>query len=164
VYRKLAEDLLQHCRPLPLSGFQQIGTLPTRQLIRSVTKACHFNAAWRRRAPRPIRPPGASYSRPNDYMLNESQPYKYRDWYKTISSPPGEDVDWLSPITSKYTLCATKSGKVVCWSVGSNSPLATWDAGYRWELWKCRVEFEESTVYFTMAKVLQGSYVCLLLE
>jgi hypothetical protein len=27
----------------------------------------------------------------------------------------------------------------------------------KWELWKCRVEFEERTVYFTMARVLKGS-------
>jgi hypothetical protein len=26
----------------------------------------------------------------------------------------------------------------------------------KWELWKCRVEFEERTVYFTMARVLKG--------
>lgn len=28
----------------------------------------------------------------------------------------------------------------------------------KWELWKCRVEFDERAVYFTMARVLKGSY------
>lgn len=27
----------------------------------------------------------------------------------------------------------------------------------KWELWKCRVEFDERAVYFTMARVLEGS-------
>jgi hypothetical protein len=80
-------------------------------------------------------------------------------WYKVVSAPPGEEVDWLSPITSSYTLCATKSGKVVCWDVQTDTCLAEWNPGARWELWKCRVEFEERTVFFTMAKVLAGSYV-----
>lgn len=78
-------------------------------------------------------------------------------WYKVVSAPPEEDVDWLSPITSSYTLCATKSGKVVCWDVQTDTCLAEWNPKERWELWKCRVEFEERTVFFTMAKVLAGS-------
>ncbi|KAG6867405.1 hypothetical protein C0993_003197 [Termitomyces sp. T159_Od127] len=77
-----------------------------------------------------------------------------KQWYKVVSAPPGEEVDWLSPITSSYTLCATKTGKVVCWDVQTDRCLAEWSPGERWELWKCRVEFEEKTVYFTMAKVL----------
>ncbi|KAF8655886.1 hypothetical protein AX16_002871 [Volvariella volvacea WC 439] len=81
-----------------------------------------------------------------------------KNWYKIVSAPPGEEVDWLSPITSSYTLCATKSGKVVCWDVQTDSCLAEWNPGARWELWKCRVEFEERTVFFTMARVLSGSY------
>lgn len=91
--------------------------------------------------------------------LTLSSPYPARTWYKVVSAPPDEEVDWLSPITSSYTLCATKSGKVVCWDVQSDSCLAEWNPGERWELWKCRVEFEERTVYFTMAKILDGSYV-----
>jgi hypothetical protein len=31
------------------------------------------------------------------------------------------------------------------------------DAEKKWELWKCRVEFDERAVYFTMARVLEGS-------
>jgi hypothetical protein len=79
------------------------------------------------------------------------------NWYKVVSAPPDEEVDWLSPITSSYTLCATKSGKVVCWDVQTDSCLAEWNPGERWELWKCRVEFEEKTVFFTMAKIVVGS-------
>lgn len=80
-------------------------------------------------------------------------------WYKVISAPPNEEVDWLSPITSSYSLCATKSGKVVCWDVHRDRCLAEWDPKERWELWKCRVEFEIRTVFFTMAKVLHRSCV-----
>ncbi len=91
---------------------------------------------------------------------NKKQQHPERTWYKVVSAPPGEEVDWLSPITSSYTLCATKSGKVVCWDVHTDSCLAEWTPGSgtgttgtggggereRWELWKCRVEFEERTV------------------
>lgn len=89
-------------------------------------------------------------------------PERSSKWYKVVSAPPGEDVDWLSPITSSYTLCATKSGKVVCWDVQTNTCLAEWTPGERWELWKCRVEFEEKTVFFTMAKIIHGTSVPLL--
>jgi hypothetical protein len=38
-------------------------------------------------------------------------------WCKVVGTPPDEEVDWLSPITVSYTLCAIKSGRVVCWGV-----------------------------------------------
>jgi len=79
-----------------------------------------------------------------------------RNWYTVVSTPPNEEVDWLSPITANYSLCATKSGKVICWDVQRDAELATWSPGERWELWKCRVEFEHRTVFFTMARVLGG--------
>lgn len=104
----------------------------------------------------------------------------------------------MSPITSSYTLCATKSSRVICWDVARDVCLAEWDprtlsaqrgicdrvskdshkverrkskedgddnddgqedvdAEKKWELWKCRVEFDERAVYFTMARVLEGS-------
>ncbi|KZP18836.1 hypothetical protein FIBSPDRAFT_828896 [Athelia psychrophila] len=136
VFRKFAHALLCRCRPLPLPGFQRIADLSTDQLMRSVNKATRFEDAWRRRAPRPMRtePDGA--------------------WCKVVSSPENEEIDWLSPITSSYMLCATKSGKVVCWDVASDSSIAEWNPGQKWELWKCRVEFDERAVYFTMAKLL----------
>lgn len=79
-------------------------------------------------------------------------------WYKVVRAPPDEEIDWLSPITSSYTLCATKRGKVVCWDVQTDQALAEWNPGEKWELWKCRVEFEQRTVFFTMAKVISGTY------
>ena len=81
---------------------------------------------------------------------------KSKSWYKIVGTPPGEEVDWLSPITASYNLCATKSGKVICWDVHQDVGIAVWNFGERWELWKCRVEFEQRIVYFTMAKVLTG--------
>ncbi|KDR69834.1 hypothetical protein GALMADRAFT_282524 [Galerina marginata CBS 339.88] len=187
VYRKLATDLLRRCRALPLKGFQRLADLNTEALILAVNKATHYETAWRVRAPRPIGREGwderTGVNRRSNYMdvaprgvgvgvgkrdgdgrvkvssssSSAQQQQQHFKWYKIVSAPPGEEVDWLSPITSSYTLCATKSGKVVCWDVQSNTCLAEWNPGARWELWKCRVEFEERTVFFTMAKVLAGS-------
>ena len=45
---------------------------------------------------------------------------------------PSEEVEWLSPITSSYSLCAVKSCKVVCWDVRRDMCLAEWDSKGRW--------------------------------
>ncbi|TFK63662.1 hypothetical protein BDN72DRAFT_847371 [Pluteus cervinus] len=173
VYRKLATDLLRRCRALPLKGFQRLTDLTTEQLIRSVNKATRYEVAWLQRAPMPLSStPGPYPGFQSNYMDNADAIVTKSDWdcdesddgvsskkwYKVVSAPPGEDVDWLSPITSSYTLCATKSGKVVCWDVQTDKCLAEWNPGGGWELWKCRVEFEERTVFFTMARILTHSY------
>ncbi|KAG2135538.1 hypothetical protein BD769DRAFT_1352626, partial [Suillus cothurnatus] len=159
VYRQLAHDLLARSRPLPLHSFQRLSDLSTPALIAAVDRARGFEKAWAIRAPRPARP----------------NPYYGNQWYITISVPSQEEIDWLSPITSSYTLCATKSGRVLCWDVRRDICLAEWDPRSltsscggdedededdedKWELWKCRVEFEERTVYFTMARVLKGHH------
>ncbi|KAF8058626.1 hypothetical protein FPV67DRAFT_1523101 [Lyophyllum atratum] len=146
VYRQIATDLLRRCRALPLKGFQRLTDLSTEQLIRSPISTG----------------PYTDINQHSNYMdvargvdTGRSRTEK---WYKVVSAPPDEDVDWLSPITSSYTLCATKSGKVVCWDVQTDTCLAEWNPGERWELWKCRVEFEEKTVFFTMAKIVVGTY------
>ncbi|KAF9262553.1 hypothetical protein L218DRAFT_1077776 [Marasmius fiardii PR-910] len=162
VYRKLATDLLRRCRPLPLKGFQRLMDLTSEQLIMSVNKAHHYERAWRYRGPRPAtgrRDIGTGNSN-NHYLDNMERGGSKRrpSWYRVLQSPPGEEVDWLSPITSSYILCATKAGKVVCWDVQTDRCLAEWVPGEKWELWKCRVEFDEKVVYFTMAQVLNGSY------
>lgn len=172
VYRVLANHLLRRCRALPLKGFQRLSDLSTEALIQSVTKASQYEKAWRIRAPRPIAPEPykngvncrSNYMdvAPDSTLATRMHEGNYK-WYKVVTAPPDEEVDWLSPITSSYTLCATKSGKVVCWDVQSDTCLAEWNPGARWELWKCRVEFEERTVFFTMAKVISGSCVLLLL-
>ncbi|KAF8883273.1 hypothetical protein BD779DRAFT_881550 [Infundibulicybe gibba] len=162
VYRNLADGLLRRCRALPLKGFQKLSDLTTEQLIHSVNKASRYEVAWRLRAPRPILlSPQAGANSHSNYMDVGDGCFVAKTsnkWYKVVSAPPNEEVDWLSPITSSYTLCATKSGKVVCWDVQTDTCLAEWNPGEKWELWKCRVEFEERTVFFTMAKVITGSY------
>lgn len=76
---------------------------------------------------------------------------KVKCWYKVVETPPDEEVDWLSPITVSYTLCATKQqggllgGTSGCWYRGIE-PL-------RW------MEFERRIVYFTIAKVLTEKWV-----
>ncbi|TRM60020.1 hypothetical protein BD626DRAFT_572123 [Schizophyllum amplum] len=153
VYRRFANDLLRRCRALPLKGFQRVSDLTTSQLIRSVQQAAHYESAWRLRGPRPVG--GGRASSPSAEAVNLRGE---RKWYTIVSTPPDEEIDWLSPITSSYTLCATKSGKVVCWDVRSDTCLAQWIPEEKWELWKCRVEFEQQTVYFTMARLLSGTH------
>ncbi|KZT22440.1 hypothetical protein NEOLEDRAFT_645929 [Neolentinus lepideus HHB14362 ss-1] len=150
VFRNLAYVLLRRCRALPLLGFQRICDLSTEQLAYAVIKADRLERAWTTRAPRP------ATSTPYDDSKSLVKCSHPKSWYRVVSAPPGEEVDWLSPITSSYTLCATKSGKVICWDVQRDVLLAQWDPKERWELWKCRVEFEERTVFFAMAKVVQG--------
>ncbi|CDO77594.1 hypothetical protein BN946_scf184936.g19 [Trametes cinnabarina] len=153
VYRNLATALLKRCRALPLHGFQRLSDLTDEQLVEAVNQATRLEAAWLTRGPRP------STNSPYLHNANEDLPDGApRNWYKVISAPPNEEVDWLSPITSSYSLCATKSGKVVCWDVHRDQCLAQWDPKERWELWKCRVEFDIRTVFFTMAKVLTRSF------
>lgn len=178
---------------MPLPAFQRLADLSTQNLIKAVDRANKFEKAWRVRAPRPAR---SSFSlSASGSTASEGQ----QQWYTKISAPPNEEIDWLSPITSSYTLCATKSGRVICWDVARDVCLAEWDprtlAAYygsgervpkdsvkgnrskiaeeddededeedeetngekKWELWKCRVEFDERAVYFTMARVLEGS-------
>lgn len=154
VYRKLASDLLRRCRALPLRGFQQLSDLSTEQLVRAVDKATRYENAWKTRGPRPIT--AQPYVEEPVYNGSLSKGKKRNKWYKVVSAPPGEDVDWLSPITSSYTLCATKRGRVVCWDVQTDKCLAEWNPDDKWELWKCRVEFTEKTVYFTMARTISG--------
>jgi hypothetical protein len=151
VYRRLAHDLLLRCRALPLQGFQNLRDLPTEQLKWCVDQACRLESAWRTRGPRPL-------SREANCLDYDPGPNKLgpNNWYKVLSSPDGEEIDWLSPITSSYTLCSTRTGKVLCWDVKQDRCLGSWDPGEGWELWKCRVEFDEREVYFTMAKVLSG--------
>ncbi|KAL0574511.1 hypothetical protein V5O48_007444 [Marasmius crinis-equi] len=136
--------------------------LNSEQLIVSVNKAHHYERSWRARGPRPARGRrniGAGNNN-NHYLDNlvVDEAKSDASWYRILQSPPYEEVDWLSPITSSYILCATKTGKVVCWDVQTDRCLAEWVPGEKWELWKCRVEFDEKVVYFTMAKVLNGSY------
>ena len=150
MYRNLATALLRRCRALPLHGFQRLSDLTDEQLIDAVNQATRLERAWLTRGPRP--------STTSSYLNAPDGSQKgIRRWYKVISAPPNEEVDWLSPITSSYSLCATKSGKVVCWDVHRDICLAEWDPRERWELWKCRVEFEQQSVYFTMARLLSGT-------
>jgi len=130
--------------------------------VEVVNRAARLERGWLTRTPRPavnafVTGGGEAdngIAEPADATGSEITSSKY--WYKVVGMPPDEEVDWLSPITASYTLCATKSGKVVCWDVLRGVGVAEWKPGERWELWKCRVEFEQRIVYFTMAKVLSG--------
>jgi hypothetical protein len=161
VYRELAVSLLRRCRALPLFGFKRLCDLSTDQLVEVVNRAAQLERGWLTRTPRPavnaFVPAGEEAfngitNPPDEAGYGITSKY----WYKVVGTPPDEEVDWLSPITASYTLCATKSGKVVCWDIYRDVGIAEWNPGERWELWKCRVEFEQRIVYFTMAKVLRG--------
>jgi hypothetical protein len=106
---------------------------------------------WGARPPIPAQRPDSSH------FLNGG-PGK---WYSYIDVE--EDlVDWISPISSDYLLCALKAGRVLVLGVhNKNIPLAEWTPPVstatrpeKWELWKCRVEFTHQRVWFVMARVL----------
>ena len=157
----MALGLLRRCRALPLYGFQLLSDLSTDQLVEVVNRAAQLERGWLVRTPRPALNAFVPEEKEASNGITESSDekgceIKSKSWYKVVGTPPDEEVDWLSPITASYTLCATKSGKVVCWDVHRDVGIAEWNPGERWELWKCRVEFEQRIVYFTMAKVLSG--------
>lgn len=135
IWLTLAANMLDSCQPLPLRGFQRIRDLSTPELSRLIRNGRRLHQRWTQTDPKLIQP------------------------YTTITAPRLEDVVWLSPITSKYTLCCTRTGKVICWDVNRGQRVATWSSGADWEIWKCRVEFEERVVYFAMAKRGVNGYV-----
>jgi hypothetical protein len=157
----MAVSLLRRCRALPLFGFRRLSDLSTDQLVQVVNRAAHLERAWLTRTPQPAT---NAFIPEGELALNGFTKtadatrwgVKSKNWYKVVGTPPDEEVDWLSPITASYTLCATKSGRVVCWDVHRDVGIAEWNPGERWELWKCRVEFDQRIVYFTMAKTLCG--------
>ncbi|KAI9508011.1 hypothetical protein F5148DRAFT_980592 [Russula earlei] len=155
VYRELAATLLRRCRALPLHGFNHISDLSTDQLVDVVNHAAQLERGWVTRTPRPALnafvPKGEE---PVDGVATGGIKSKY--WYKVARTPPDEEVNWLFPITAGYMICATKSGKVVCWDVHRDVGIAEWNHGERWELLWARVEFERRAIYFTTAKVLRG--------
>ena len=160
-YRDLAIGLLRRCRALPLDGFDTLSDLSTDQLVEVVDRAAQLERGWLTRTPRPALnafvPEGKDISdgfkKSSDETGSGIMP-EY--WYKVVGTPPDEEIDWLSPIAASHILCATKGGKVVCWDVYRDVGIAEWNPGEGWELWKCRIEFEQRIVYFTMAKVLRG--------
>ncbi|EJD08229.1 uncharacterized protein FOMMEDRAFT_16680 [Fomitiporia mediterranea MF3/22] len=128
IWLTFAANMLDACKPLPLNGFQRIRDLHTPALSNLIRRGRRLHHIWTQTDPKLIRP------------------------YKQVAAPRHEDVVWLSPITSKYTLCCTRTGRVLCWDVGKAECVASWSSGADWEIWKCRVEFEERIVYFAMAK------------
>ena len=126
--------MLDLCHPLPVHGFQRIWEMKTPDLAGVVKLGKHIQQCLDDPHPQLERPP------------------------KIIAAPESEEIVWLSPITSKYTLCCTKSGKVMCWDVSEIECVAEWQSSEEWEIWKCRVEFDERVVYFAMAKREPGRY------
>ncbi|KAI0250929.1 hypothetical protein BJV78DRAFT_1347214 [Lactifluus subvellereus] len=161
VYWEMAVGLLQRCRPLPLYGFRRLSDLSTDQLVEVVDHAARLEHNWLTRTPRPA---VNAFITDREHTLDRNTQttdatgwvIESKHWYKVTGTPPDEEVDWFSPITANYILCATKRGRVVCWDVHHNVGIAEWNPGEQWELWKCRVEFDQRIAYFTMAKVLSG--------
>lgn len=120
--------MLKNSQPLPVNGFHRISELSPQVLANVVKRGDRLQNGWHERRPELTLP------------------------YRTIPAPNGESIVWLSPITSKYTLCCTRTGKVICWDVLNSECVAEWHSGDDWEIWKCRVEFDERTVYFALAK------------
>lgn len=127
--------MLRNSQPLPVDGFQRISELSPQVLSSVVKRGDCLQNGWHERRPELTLP------------------------YRTIPAPNGESIVWLSPITSKYTLCCTRAGKVICWDVLKSECVAEWHSGDDWEIWKCRVEFDERTVYFALAKKTEDQCV-----
>ncbi|KAI0315162.1 hypothetical protein OF83DRAFT_1174078 [Amylostereum chailletii] len=137
VRRHLAAAVLLRCRPLTLRGFQRLSDLSNDQIYLHIKKATLLERSWLRRTPRPT-PSFLALDPPPPPHCSSSPTKPNRRWYKVISTPPREKLEWLSPITAIYSLCATQSGRLICWDV-------------------CRVEFDQKMVYFVMAKVLSAA-------
>lgn len=120
--------MLDRCQPLPVDGFLRLLDLSTPELARTVKRGFRGQTSWQTRRPRLTVP------------------------YKSFSAPGDEDIVWLSPVTSHYALLCTKSGKVLCWDTERGKCVAEWYSGDDWEIWKCRVEFDERAAYLAMAR------------
>jgi hypothetical protein len=121
--------------------------LSTPELVQTINMASRFEHGWKRHAPRPAR---------LEHRVNRPH-FHGGGWYAKLKAPKDEEIDWLSPITSSYLLCATRNGKVFCWDIETDTCLAEWRPDRLLELWKCRVEFETSEVFFTMADAISGT-------
>jgi hypothetical protein len=148
VYRHLAHELLRRCRPLPLEGFTALSDLTNTDLARTIDLASRLELSWSDHVPQRAR---------SAHRIKHMQMYG-GGWYTKLRAPPEEEIDWLSPITSSFLLCATRSGKVFCWDIETDRCLSVWQPQRPLELWKCRVEFDSYEVFFTMADVLSGLY------
>lgn len=131
IWLQHATHILDLCKPLPINAFERVWELDVTTLSRLVRRATRLQHTWMHEQPG-LRLP-----------------------VRVLSAPQNEDIVWLSPITSRYTLCCTKAGNVLCWDVTLGECVASWHSGVDWEIWKCRVEFEERTVYFAMAKKVE---------
>lgn len=150
VYRNFAVRLLRRNRALPLVGFQRLQDLNTEELVSILTKAYRIEKSWMTGSLAPTSPT----SSPCHYLSGGKTPSD--TWYRVVSTPD-PDVDWISPISSGYMLCATKAGRVICWDIHDETYLNAWQPEDKWELWKCRVEFDSRQVFFIMAKNIDGS-------
>ena len=130
--------MLELCRPLPLRGFRNITDMDTPNLSRLVRRGRRLHKSW----------------------TTEGESPKLIQPHATIHAPSHEDIVWLSPITAKFLLCCTRRGRVLCWDMNHGVCVAEWNCGADWEIWKCRVEYEERTVYFAMAKRGADRCVC----
>ncbi|KAI9452804.1 hypothetical protein F5148DRAFT_496147 [Russula earlei] len=160
VYRELAASLLRRCRALPLHGFNHISDLSTDQLVEVVNHAARLERGWLTRTPRPALnafvPKGEEAVDGIAKSSARNWGIKSKYWYNVARTPPDEEVDWLCPITARYTIYATKSGKAVCWDVHRDIGITEWNHGEQSELRIRRIELERRIVYFTMAKALRG--------
>jgi len=148
VYRNFAIRLLRRNRALPLVGFQRLQDLNIDELVSIMTKAYRIEKSWMTGSLAPTSPTVS----PSHYLSGGKKPSD--TWYRIVSTPD-PDVDWISPISSGYMLCATKSGRVICWDIHDETYLNAWQPEDKWELWKCRVEFDSRQVFFIMAKNIE---------
>ena len=135
IWRNYAVTMLDQCQPLRMEGFQRIIDLDTARLKEAVIAGTRLRDRWSTHCPQLKQPP------------------------TMVETVTEEDIIWQSPISSKHVLCCTKTGKVLCWEVHTGKRLTELDAGEDWEIWKCRIEFDERVVFFAMARRSSNKWV-----
>lgn len=154
ILRWTAQLILDGCVGLGVNGFGggALNCLSDAELRHSVDMA-------RKRMQWAVREPAPATRQSSSHFLNDSP----SRWYNRIDVDDSL-LDWVSPISSEYLLCALKDGQVLVLDVHRNRrPLAQWvpppslTPGVidKWELWKCRVEFAHRKVWFVMARWLE---------
>ena len=130
---------LLRCRALPLQNFQRIHDLSNDQLVRAVGRAASLEDAWSKRTPR---------RSPSYY--EDAHPEASPGWYRVLSVPPNEPLEWLSPLTTSYNVFMTKNGRLVCWDQHQDRAVAECNLKKPSLLWKCRLVWESYTAYFVV--------------
>ena len=132
-------------------------------LLHAIAKARRNEDAWKTRAPHPIR----AHTKCNYLDVHEARAVTdVKGWFRILrlslyeeATNSFDEIDWLSTVTTKYLLCSTKNGAIICQNLENGVEEGRWSLGYQWELWKCRVDFDARKACIVMAEKALDPYV-----